>query len=183
MPAPRRWLQYSRQIGPYLLTVVVSVALALIGQRWLFPPPAPTPPLIATVTPAPTAPPTPIPSPQPTIIPAPLDDGLIRLTLLDLQAENTRLRAMTHLLRAAITLDEAVNLLQRNELNEADRALMTARRALDRAYQLSSEPLKGPIDSIRLQISQIRDDLAVRPEGADRRLWQARRLILSLVDE
>ncbi len=90
---------------------------------------------------------------------------------------------MTHLLRAAITLDEAVNLLQRNELNEADRALMTARRALDRAYQLSSEPLKGPIDSIRLQISQIRDDLAVRPEGADRRLWQARRLILSLVDE
>lgn len=82
-----------------------------------------------------------------------------------------------------MTLDEAVQALQRNDMSEADRALMTARRALDRAYQLSVEPQKGPIDSIRLQISQIRDDLGVRPEGADRRLWQVRRLILALVDE
>ncbi len=106
----------------------------------------------------------------------------MRLAILDLQAENTQLRATTHLLRAAITIDEAIQVLQRNDFAEADRALMTARRALDRAYQLSAEPQKGPIDAIRLQISQIRDDLGVRPEGADRRLWQVRRLILALVE-
>ncbi|MCX7859136.1 MAG: hypothetical protein N2385_03530 [Chloroflexus sp.] len=182
-PMPARWRRYARLIAPHLLTIAASLLLFTAIYYWLLPAPMPAAPQIATVTPAPTAPPTPVPSPQPTLPPASVDDGLIRLTILDLQAENAQLRTATHLLRAAITLDEAVQALQRNDFAEADRALMTARRALDRAYQLSVEPQKGPIDSIRLQISQIRDDLGVRPEGADRRLWQVRRLILALVDE
>lgn len=183
LPLPRHWQRYVRLVAPHVLTIAASLALFLVIHYWVLPAPAPAAPQIATVTPAPTVPPTPLPSPQPALPPAQLDDGLLRLTILDLQAENAQLRAATHLLRAAITLDEAVQALQRNDFAEADRALMTARRALDRAYQLSVEPRKGPIDSIRLQISQIRDDLGVRPEGADRRLWQVRRLILALVDE
>ncbi|MEF3273328.1 MAG: hypothetical protein K6356_02860 [Chloroflexus sp.] len=185
-PAPRslptRWRRYGRAIGPHLITIVVSLSLFTALHNWLLPTSAPVTPSIATVTPVPTVPPTPIPSPVPVITAAPLADGLVRLAILDLQAENTQLRATTHLLRAAITIDEAIQVLQRNDFAEADRALMTARRALDRAYQLSAEPQKGPIDAIRLQISQIRDDLGVRPEGADRRLWQVRRLILALVE-
>ncbi len=182
-PLPGRWQRYVRLLAPHVLTITASLALFLTMYYWVLPAPAPAAPQIATATPAPTVPPTPLPSPQPALPTAQLDDGLLRLTILDLQAENAQLRAATHLLRAAITLDEAVQALQRNDFAEADRALMTARRALDRAYQLSVEPQKGPIDSIRLQISQIRDDLGVRPEGADRRLWQVRRLILALVDE
>lgn len=182
-PLPGRWQRYVRLVAPHVLSIAASVGIFLMMYYWVLPAPAPAAPQIATVTPIPTVLPTPLPSPQPTLPPAQLDDGLLRLTILDLQAENAQLRAATHLLRAAITLDEAVQALQRNDFAEADRALMTARRALDRAYQLSFEPQKGPIDSIRLQISQIRDDLGVRPEGADRRLWQVRRLILALVDE
>ncbi|MGQ9482871.1 MAG: hypothetical protein ACUVSL_09630 [Chloroflexus sp.] len=174
---------YVRLLVPHLLTILISLGLFILLQTWLRPAPIPVAPQIATVTPLPTIPPTPIPTPQPTLPPVPVDEGLIRLSILDLQAENARLRTATHLLRTAITLDEAVNALQRNDMAEADRALMTARRALDRAYNLSTEQQKGPIDAIRLQISQIRDDLGVRPEGADRRLWQVRRLILTLVDE
>lgn len=180
---PARWQRYVRLLAPHLLTVITSLLLFTAIHAWVSPAPQPVTPQFATATPPPTVPPTPPPTPLPTLPPTPLDDGLIRLTILDLQAENAQLRTATQLLRAAMTLDEAVQALQRNDMSEADRALMTARRALDRAYQLSIEPQKGPIDAIRLQISQIRDDLGVRPEGADRRLWQVRRLILALVDE
>ncbi len=182
-PLPVRWRRYLALIGPHLVTLIVSLLLFTALHYWFLPTPSPSGPQFVTATPAPTIPPTPIPTPLPTVPAAPLDDGLIRLTILDLQAENARLRAATLLLRAAITIDEAVSALQRNDFAEADRALMSARRALDRAYQLSVEPQKGPIDTIRLQMSQIRDDLGIRPEGADRRLWQVRRLILTLVDE
>jgi hypothetical protein len=60
---------------------------------------------------------------------------------------------------------------------------MAARRSLDRAYMIGPESIKGPIDSFRLRLSQIRDQLRLRPEGTDRDLRQLRRLILSLVDE
>ncbi|WP_333691461.1 hypothetical protein [Chloroflexus sp.] len=179
---PQPTLRYLRLIGPHLATVVVSVLIFVILDNWLQPAPPPATPQIATVTPVPTVLPSPLPSPIPVITVIPLDDGLVRLTLLDLQAENAQLRAAIHLLRAAITIDEAIQALQRNDFAEADRTLMAARRALDHAYQLSEEPQKAPIDAIRLQISQIRDDLGVRPEGADRRLWQVRRLILTLVE-
>jgi len=178
-----RWRRYARFVIPHVLTIAISLLLFSLLHRWFWAVPPPVTPLIATVTPVPTIPPTPIPTPQPTPPSPPPSEGLLRLTILDLQAENAQLRTITHLLRAAITLDEALNALQRNDFAEADRALMMARRALDRAYNLSTEPQKGPIDAIRLQISQIRDDLGVRPEGADRRLWQVRRLILALVDE
>lgn len=109
--------------------------------------------------------------------------GILRLEVIDLEEEDRRLWTALYLLRAAAQIDDTIVVLQVNDFGEADRTLMAARRSLDRAYELSSEQDKGPIDSFRLQAGQIRDDLGLRPEGADRRLRQLRQLILALVDE
>ena len=110
-------------------------------------------------------------------------EGVLRLNILDLQAQNRQLWSALYLLRAVAQLDDALVALQANDLDEADGLLLTVYRSLDRAYAFSAEQEKGPIDAFRLQISQIRDDLHLRPEGSDRRLRQIRRLVLSLVDE
>lgn len=175
---------------PYLVTAAAAVLLSLAAQALLWPRPAAQPALINTVTPAaepagpdgaapaPTSPPA---SPVPT--PREPDVGVLRLDIIDLEAENDRLWSALYMLRAASQLDDAETALLANDLTEADRSIMTARRSLDRAYALSAEQDKGPIDSFRLQASQIRDDLRVRPELADRRLRQLRQLVLALVDE
>ena len=110
-------------------------------------------------------------------------EGVLRLNLLDLQAQDRQLWSALYLLRAVAQLDDALVALQANDLDEADGLLLTVYRSLDRAYAFSAEQEKGPIDAFRLQISQIRDDMHLRPEGTERRLRQIRRLVLSLVDE
>ena len=52
---------------------------------------------------------------------------------------------------------------------QIQRILLTAYRSLDRAYAVSAEQEKGPIDSFRLELSTLRDDLTVCSDGADRR--------------
>lgn len=86
-------------------------------------------------------------------------------------------------MRAASQIDDAVVALQSNNVDEVDRILLNARRSFDRAYVFSAEQEKGPIDTLRLQVGQARDDLHLRPEGLDQSLRQIRRLVLSLVDE
>jgi biopolymer transport protein ExbB/TolQ len=120
-------------------------------------------------------------APVPSALPA--DEGGLRLAILDLEAADRRLWSAIYLLRAASQIDDAVVALQSNDLDEADRILLNARRSFDRAYASSAEQEKGPIDTFRLQISQVRDDLHIRPEGLDRRLRQIRQIVLSLVDE
>lgn len=167
---------------PHALTAALAVALAL-GIQWLWPrPPAAALAPPATAAPATSAPPT--ATTLPAASPAPPPDGsVVRLEVLDLQAQDRQLWSALYLLRAASQIDDAVAALQRNDLVEADRTLLTAYRSLDRAYAYSAEAEKGPIDSFRLQLSQIRDDLHLRPERLDRRLRQLRQLMLSLVDE
>jgi hypothetical protein len=131
---------------------------------------------------------TPAPAPSPgttagAATAAPADDALLRLEILDLEAADRRLWSALYLLRAATQIDDAIVALQGNDLAEADRTLLTAYRSLDRAYAVSAESDKGPIDTFRMQLSRVRDDLSLRPEGADRRLRQLRQLMLSLVDE
>lgn len=111
------------------------------------------------------------------------DAAQLQLDVRSLQADRDQLWSALYLLRSALLLDDAVNALAVNDRSEADRALLAARQALDRAYQLSAEQSRDPIDQIRLQIARLRDDLDIRPEGADRRLRQLRRLVLALVDE
>ncbi len=188
VPGPRPEGPRRATVLPLIITVLVAVGLSLLAQALLNRLQADTPTLpISTATVAssvaltPTAallPPT--ASPAPTVA---TGDGLLRLAIIDLQAEQRRLWSAIYLLRAATQIDDALIALQGNEQDEADRILLTVYRSLDRAYRFSAEQEKGPIDTFRLQVSQIRDDIRLRPEGLDRRLRQLRSLILSLVDE
>lgn len=175
---------------PFVVTAVAAIVLSLALQALLFPRAADPVAVIQTPTNAPTnteAPAAPPAEPPPAdIAPTPVaipDESLLRLELLDLETEDRRLWGVVYLLRAANQLDDAVAALQVNDLAETDRTLMAARRSLDRAYAVSIDAERGPIDSLRLELSRIRDDLGPRPEGADRRLRQLRRLVLGLVDE
>jgi len=173
---------------PFLLTAAAAVLLSLALQALIWPRQAPEAVLFNTATPGPSAPAAPTtapgtPSASPVPPPRESDVGVLRLDILDLEAEDRRLRSSLYLLRASIQLGDAEAALQANDLAEADRAVMTARRSLDQAYAFSAEQDKGPIDTFRLQASQIRDDMRLRPEGADRRLRQLRQLVLALVDE
>jgi hypothetical protein len=178
---------------PYIVTAVAAVFCSVLIQRALVPVaiPVATPtqsvqsvvPTLAAVT-SPTSVSRETSTPAiPTSSALPADNGSLRLALLDLEAANRRLWSAIYLLRAASQLDDSVVALQSNDLGEVDRILLNARRSLDRAYAVSAEQEKGPIDAFRIQISQARDDLNVRPEGLDRHLRQMRQLILSLVDE
>ncbi|WP_238613241.1 hypothetical protein [Candidatus Oscillochloris fontis] len=163
---------------PYLLTAVAAVFVSLLIQMTLL---QPAPALVPSPTPLPLPSPTRLaPTPQPSPLPA--DERVLRLALLDLEAEDRHLWSAIYLLRTASQIDDALLAVQTNDLEAARRALLNARRSLDQAYAVSGEPQKGPIDTFRLQIGQIRDDLYLRPEGLDRRLRQMRQLILSLVD-
>ncbi len=189
--APRRRSLLAAAL-PYILTAVAAVLCSLLIQAAIAPPaPAAAPTQAAPSAAAgATAPATLSPPPQATRAPVapapsalPADERVLRLEVLDLEAEDRRLWSALYLLRAASQIDDAVVALQVNDLDEVDRTLLNTRRSLDRAYAFSAEQEKGPIDTFRLQISQIRDDLRVRPEGLDRRLRQVRQLVLSLVDE
>lgn len=168
---------------PHALTAALAVVVTL-GIQWLWlRPPATAPAPAATAAPATPAPPTAAPPPAVSPGTTPPDGSVVRLEVLDLQAQDRQLWSALYLLRAASQIDDAVAALQRNDLVEADRTMLTAYRSLDQAYLYSTEREKGPIDNFRLQLSQIRDDLHLRPERLDRRLRQLRQLLLSLVDE
>jgi hypothetical protein len=185
--APARLLA----VWPYAVTALTAIVLSLALQALIWPRVSVPDILIATGTSSPssgtTATPTPDrPQVQPsaTIAAATItDDSVLRLVVLDLEAEDQHLWSAIYLLRTASQIEDALTALQNNDLAEADRTLMAARRSLDRAYMIGPESIKGPIDSFRLRLSQIRDQLRLRPEGTDRDLRQLRRLILSLVDE
>lgn len=191
VPSPSRRVRLAALL-PYLATAGAAILCSLLLQALIWPrsPVAPIvalspTPLASTPTAAPpsaspTAPAADAPSPAPT---RQTDAGVLRLELLDLEEQDRQLWSALYLLRAALQIDDALIALQGNDIAEADRTLITVYRSLDRAYDFSAEQEKGPIDTFRLQLSQIRDDLRVRPEGADRRLRQLRRLVLSLVDE
>ena len=177
--SPSAFQRRLRAALPHVLTATLAVAVTLSLQWLWLGPPAPA----TTAPPATPPPPTPAPA---TVAPAgapPPDGSVVRLEVLDLQAQDRQLWSALYLLRAASQVDDAVAALQRNDLVEADRTLLTAYRSLDQAYAYSAEREKGPIDTFRLQLSQIRDDLHLRPERLDRRLRQLRQLMLSLVDE
>lgn len=170
---------------PHVLTATLAVAVSLLLQALIWPRasvtgPTPTAPVAAPSPSGAGVVPTPVASPVTTALP---NDSVLRLEILDLEAQDRQIWSALYLLRAASQIDDAVFVLQGNDLAEADRTLLSAYRSLDQAYTYSAEREKGPIDTFRLQLSQIRDDLHVRPERIDRRLRQLRQLVLSLVDE
>jgi hypothetical protein len=171
---------------PFLVTVIVAVALSLLLSS-VFAPQQPTHAvsISATNTPRPNAPTTTLPAATPTST-ALISEGsadLLRLEVADLRAENRHIWSVIYLLRTAVQLDDAATALRINDLNEVERLLSTARLSLDEAYRYGTEQDKGPIDTFRSELSAIREDLRVRPEGVDQRLAEVRRLVLSLVEE
>lgn len=182
---PARTRTSLKALLPHLLTATLAVALSLLLQALLWPRapatgPAPTAPPVVPSPSVDVVVPTPMVSPAATALP---NDSVLRLEILDLEAQDRQLWSALYLLRAASQIDDALFALQGNDLAEADRTLLTAYRSLEQAYAYSAEREKGPIDTFRLQLSQIRDDLHVRPERIDRRLRQLRQLVLSLVEE
>ena len=183
--APSSWRSRLLATVPFVITALLAAALSLLLQRMVATSAVPVL-LVATASatlPLPSAQParpTALPSAVATVGPP---DRVLSLAILDLEARDRQLRSALHLLRAVAQLDDALVALQTNQLDEAERALLLVYRSLDRAYAFSTEQGKGPLDTFRLQVSQIRDDLRIRPEGIDRRLRQLRGLMLSLVDE
>ncbi len=172
----RRRLRYAAPLAAHLLTAVVAVAVSFAISRPAALPVTPSPTVVVPTAAAPT-----IAVPTAGL---PLSDAAqIRLDLRSLQSDRDQLWSVVYLLRSAVLLDDAAAALVLGDRAEADRALLAARQALDRAYQVSLEPARDPIDQLRLQIALLRDDLDLRPEGADRRLRQLRRLVIALVDE
>jgi hypothetical protein len=171
------------------------VILSLVLQTMLLPRPVPTA-LVATSTPpvfiqntaeppAPSADQTATPSVEQTAAPsAPIGDfDVLSQEIVDLKDENRQLWSALYLMRAVVQLGDAEAALQNNELAEVERLLLTVRVSLDGAYAYSAEQEKGPIETFRLDLGRISEDLRLRPEGLDRKLRDLRRLVLSLVDE
>ncbi len=170
---------------PFVFTLLAAVVLSVLIQfTWLA---RQQPVLLPTITPIP--PTTVVSEPTGTIpsIPSPTpprpDERIISQEILDLRAELRRVWSAYYLMRAAAQLSDAETVLRVNELDEVERALVTVRVSLDHAYDFSAEQNKGPIGEFRLRVSDMHEDLRVRPEGMDQRLRRLRQAMLSLVEE
>lgn len=179
------WRVHLRTALPFVATAVVAVALSLLLQAAL-------PATQAVATPPPTAPATAAPAPPtatvepplatPTPAPTPLapDERILAQEILDLRAELRTSQSDTYLLLAALHLADAETALRVNNLDETERLLVTARVALDRAYE-RAEVFKSPIDDFRAQVGKMREEVRIYPDGMDQRLRRLRQNILSLV--
>jgi hypothetical protein len=164
-------------LAAIVLSLLIQAALLARQQSVLLLPLTPTS-APATLAPLPTLTPT-------SILPTPPlpDERILSQEILDLRAELRRVWSAYYLMRAAAQLADAEDALQVNELTEVERILVTVRVSLDQAYALSTEQDKGPIGEFRMQISEVREDLQVRPEGMAQRLQRLRQDMLSLVEE
>lgn len=178
--APRRsWL---RAALPHMLTAVVAVAASLAAQAAL---PRPTPPAGAPPTGVPTlvAPsPLPTPTPTPALAPPPSTD-IVRQELIDLHAEDDRLWSAVYLVRALSQVADAEAMLRANNLERVDQLLIAVDDSLALAYERADDAAKDPIEQLRREVSALRDDLYLRPEGMDERLATLRQTILALIEE
>ncbi|NJO06883.1 MAG: hypothetical protein HC876_15925 [Chloroflexaceae bacterium] len=100
-----------------------------------------------------------------------------------MRSELDRLWSAYYLARSATQVADAEDALRVNDLDEVERVLVTVGASLNLAYDHSAEQDKGPISEFRVQISNIREELRIRPEGMDDRLRRLRQSMLNLVDE
>lgn len=178
-PVWRAWLL---QLVPHVITAACSVALTL-GILAFTRDPEPT--IIPPVRPTMAATAVPVASPitvtrTPQLQP---DERVLSQELLDLQIRVDELWSGLYLARAANQLVDAENALRLNDTSEVERILVVVDASLALGYERSGDLNKGPISEFRSQISQIRDDLYIRPEGIDQKLKVLRQRMLSLVEE
>ncbi len=196
------WLRRVGVVLPFIVTIVVAVGLTLLIQNLLIAPrsaaelrlPEPlagqaeTP----TATPVPTRQPTRTPAPTPTPpLPSPIITGITgsdprvapdpdELALL--RREMERLWSAYYLARAANQIADAEAALQINNFDHVEQSVTAAAASVNRAYEYSAEQEKGPISEFRAQLSTLREEVRVRPEGMDQRLRSLRQRMLSLAD-
>lgn len=163
---------------PHLVTACAAIALSLMLQGAFTPAPAP---LVATSTAAPTPrPPTPAPTPAPTDLP--LEASISRQEVADLRAEISRLWVALYLNRAVSYVADAETALRMNDRQAISQALLKADDSLALAHASAEDWLKNPIEEFRREMSRLRDDLYLRPEGLDARFATLRQGILTLVE-
>ncbi len=193
------WLRRVRAVLPYLLTIVVAISVALLIQNLLIAPrlaavlrqpdAAAAQAELPTATLAPTRQPTRTPAPSPTSVPPrPAIAGPAPLSPPDpdelalLRREIERLWSAYYLARAANQIADAEAALQINNFDHVEQNLTAAAASVSRAYEYSAEQEKGPISEFRAQLSTLREEIWVRPEGMDQRLRSLRQRMLSLAD-
>ncbi len=193
------WLHRVRAVLPSIVTIVVAIGLALLIQNLLIAPrsaaelglPEPSagqagPP---TAAPDPTRQPTRTPAPTRTSVPPrPAIAGSAPLVAPDpdelalLRREMERLWSAYYLARAANQIADAEAALQINNFDHVEQSVTAAAASVSRAYEYSAEQEKGPISEFRAQLSTLREEVRVRPEGMDQRLRSLRQRMLSLAD-
>lgn len=179
------WRARLAALLPFVLTVVVSVALTLLVQMVL---PARQ---ASSTTPESTA-----------LLNNNLDEGdslqnqpqrptsaaaageplSESQQLADLRRDMNRLWSAYYLSRAASQVADAEAALRINNLSEAEQVLVTVGISLDQAYAWSTEQEKGPISEFRMQVGRMHAHLYTRPEGMDERLRLLRQTMLSLIN-
>ncbi len=193
------WLRRVGAVLPFIVTIVVAVGLTLLIQNLLIAPrsaaelrlperlagQAETP----TATPVPTRQPTRTPAPTPTPpLPSPIITGSAPRVAPDpdelalLRREMERLWSAYYLARAANQIADAEAALQINNFDHVEQSVTAAAASVSRAYEYSAEQEKGPISEFRAQLSTLREEVRVRPEGMDQRLRSLRQRMLSLAD-
>jgi hypothetical protein len=178
-PIWRKWLV---QLIPHLVTALISVALTLAIISFQ-PEPEPSIQPIVRPTSAPTqalAPTVVTVTRTPQLQP---DERVLSQELLDLQIRVDELWSGVYIARAATQLVDAESALRLNDTSEVERILVVVDASLALAYERSGDLNKGPISEFRSQVSQIRDDLYIRPEGIDQKLKVLRQRMVSLVEE
>lgn len=175
--APR---SFWRAFLPFLLTTLVAVGLSISGQIWLIQQMRPVivvPTALPTATPPPTALPTATSLPLP-----PPDQAIVRQELADLRAEQRQLWTAIYLSRALNQIADAETVLDSNDLNAVEQALLAVDDSLSMAYERADSSVQTPIEQLRREIDSIRDDLFLYPEQIDARLTRVRQFILTLIE-
>ncbi|MBA3945549.1 MAG: hypothetical protein H0X37_13400 [Herpetosiphonaceae bacterium] len=170
--------------GLLLLAALLGGILALGAEHAsLALAPAPTP----TVSPVPTPLPTPLPmivepaTVLPTPAPTPLPADAQGQQVAQLTQQVAQQESLLLVMLAQQHLALAHEALGANDLVRANQELVAAHAALDHAFERAAEELKQVIDNERHEVSRVRADLYIAPEGLDDRIRTMQDQLLALV--
>jgi hypothetical protein len=166
---------------PHVFTALAAILVSVVVQQAI----APRAPAPSAAAPTSTAQPTPLPAPSPTPAPTPdlpLAEGISRQEIADLHADVNQLWSAMYLSRAISQIADAEAALRANDRQSTNQALLLVDDSLALAYDRAATSAKDPIEELRREVSQIHDDLYMRPEGLDMRFARLRQNILTLVE-
>ncbi len=177
----RPWLAL---FGLLLLAALLGGILALGAEHGLValvPTPTPTaspqPTLLPTPLPIIVEPATALPTPAPTPLPADVQGQQVA----QLKQQVAQQESLLFVMLAQQHLALGGEALEVNDLVRANQELVAAHAALDHAFEHAAEDLKQVIDNERHEVSRVRADLYIAPEGLDDRIRTMQDQLLALV--